>query len=260
MNRIIGSIVGVAVFLVLGFAQPTQGNAQELQFPKPLGFVNDFANVISQQYEVQMEQICQEVKEKTGAEIAVVTVETVGSMDHKEYAVRLFETWGIGEKGKDNGILLFLTLKERKIRIEVGYGLEPVIPDITAGRILDQYVVPPLRQGDYGLGLLQGVQAIAQQIAKAENVELTGVPFRPLAEPRTRHKQTNPILRLLPFIFFFILPALFSRRRRRRHGHMWYWGGFGGSGGFGGGFGGGGGGFGGFGGGFSGGGGASRGF
>jgi uncharacterized protein len=231
-------------------------------FPEPRGYVNDFARVISSPQAGQIDAICRELEQKTSAELAVVTVDSIGDEDYIEYANRLFEKWGIGKKGRDNGILLFVTLRERRVRIEVGYGLEGIIPDVTAGRILDEYVIPEFRRGDYGVGLLAGTRAIAGVIAADAGVEITGA-VRPNLGRRHSSDDGFPVgsLILLLILILFVRPRwlwpllwILGSSGRGRHRD---WGG-----GFGGGFGGfgGGGGFGGFGGGGSGGGGAGRSF
>jgi len=246
------------IFLIL-LLVTTDALAQN--FPEARGYVNDFANVISPSAAAQITALCQELQEKTGAEIAVATFPTIGDEDPDEYANRLFEKWRIGKKGKDNGVLLFLALGERKkVRIETGYGLEGILPDITAGRILDNYVIPQFRRKDYGTGLLAGTQAIAGIIAADAGVQITGAVRPNLRRQQRSEGEFSPIAIIILIIIVIVLarsgllgPLLFSGMfgggRGGRHGD---WGG----GGFGGGFGGGG--FGGFGGGGSGGGGASR--
>jgi len=234
------------------------------KFPDPKGYVNDFANVIDLSFERKIESICQEIKQKAGVEIAVVTMTTIGDEDYRDYANRLFETWGIGQRGKDNGILIFNTVKERKVWVEVGYGLEGILPDALVGRILDRYVFPFLKRDDYGNGHLSGVAAIAQLIAREENVQLSGdIDYQvPVSSKRSGRSGVGKLLGILFFFFlilvsrgrilpWLLLGSMFGGGRDR-------WGGFGG-GGFssGGGFGGG---FGGFGGGMSGGGGAGGGY
>ncbi len=201
-----------------------------------------------------MENICREVLRKTGTSIIVATVDTVGDSDYETYANELYANWGIGKKGEDKGVLILLTKKERKVRIETGYGVEGILPDGLVGQILDDYVIPFFKKGDYGKGLLNGTVAISQIIAKDAGVKITGQsPY----SPRYRPRKTSLGSRLFSFLFFiillflvirnpFLLPLLFL--------------GMGGRGGGGGGFGGFSGGFGGFGGGLSGGGGAGRGF
>jgi len=226
-------------------------------FPKPVGYVNDFADVIPSEYERKIEQICLELEQKTGAQIADVTIPTLGDNYIEDYAVRLFEEWGIGQKGKDNGVLVLNAIKERKIRIEIGYGIEGIIPDSRAGRIRDQYLIPYLKRGEFGKGHLYTVAAIASEIAKEYGVMLTGEVKLP--RRGSSGKKGGSFFGILFFFFLIfitrgrILPWIFLGSMlgggRSRSG----WGGFGSGGGFGGGFGG-------FGGGMSGGGGVSGGY
>jgi len=202
-----------------------------------------------------MEILTKEVLQKTGTSLVVVTMETIGDADVPTYVNQLYQTWGIGKKGEDKGVLIFLALKERRIRIETGYGVEGILPDGRVGEILDTYVVPFLKEGQYGKGLYNALAAVSDVIAKDANVELTGElkVYRP---PRRR------VRRIGLFPLFIIIFILFSFLRRGRRGilPLLILSSMGGRGGFGGGFGGFGGGFGGFGGGMSGGGGAGRGF
>ena len=143
------------IFSLISFMTITSwATIQSVDFPKYKGWVNDFARIIPSRYEERMAALAGEVKQKTGVEMAVVSVEDMGGLEIEEYAVRLYETWGIGERDKDNGILLLLTMAERKARIEVGYGLEGIIPDGLAGEILDDHVIPDFREGNYGRGFL----------------------------------------------------------------------------------------------------------
>jgi uncharacterized protein len=224
-----------------------------------MGFVNDFADVIPKAYKQRIEAIAVELRNRTGAEVALVTMPDIGGEDHKDYANRLFKAWGIGKKGEDKGVLIFITLKERKLGIETGYGVEGILPDGLVGEILDNYVLPYVRKGKYGEGLLNGTAVVSQIIAKDAGVKLTGqVPVRAPKKRRSR-------LSFLPLLFIFFLFMFVGRRR----GGSWIFflpllmGGGGprsGGGVFGGSFGGFGGGFGGFGGGMSGGGGGWRSF
>ncbi len=247
------------IILFLFFVLLGTISAQEL--PSPEGYVNDFAGVISSSEASRMEEIGAVVEKKTGAEIAVVTVETIGSYGSvEEYAIELAENWGIGQEGKDNGILLLLAMKERQVRLEVGYGLEGAIPDGLAGEIIDTSVLPELKRGNYGRGLLKGMEAAAGIIGKEYEVDLGDLQLDEASRYSSEGKGSGgSMLRvLLPLIFFlvfgggrFFLPFLFLSGATRRGT---FGGGFGAghsSGGFGGG---------GFGGGSFGGGGASRGF
>ncbi|KQC06564.1 MAG: hypothetical protein APR62_07675 [Smithella sp. SDB] len=228
-------------------------------YPAPHGAVNDFANVIDPENSSKMEALAREVLEKTGTAVVVATVPSIGeNQDYNLYANELYKTWGIGKKGEDKGVLIFLTVKERKIRIETGYGVEGILPDGLVGEILDKYVVPFLKEGNYGKGLYNAMYACSAYLAKDANVQLSGssVPYRP--RYRVQQKGVN----IFGLIFFFIVAALLLGTRTGRSMLPWILLMFLGGGRGGGGFGGGGfsGGFGGFGGGMSGGGGAGRGF
>ena len=241
--------------------------AQELppQLTQP---VNDFAGIIDAQSVAQMDAVIRSLQQASGDVVVVATVDSFQPYgDIREYATKMFENHGrgIGEKGRDNGLLILLAVKDRQVWVEVGYDLEEFITDGFAGELSRKVMVPEFRRNAYGAGLLAGVTRIADRIAERRNVTLQGVPSRPSGpdEDEVGLGATGIVV----FILLIILLNLIGRTRRRRRfwgGPPWsgwnsgvgpFGGGFG-RGGFGGGFGGfGGGGFGGFGGGRSGGGG-----
>jgi uncharacterized protein len=249
-------------------------HAQTDKLPLLTEPVNDFANVLDPAQEAEVGRMARTLMAATGDVVIVTTVETFapyGSI--QEYAVKLFENQGrgIGEKGKDNGLLFLLAVKDRQVWIEVGYGLEGFITDGFSGETSRQYMIPYFRKNEYGEGLRVGVQRVIARIAQGRNVSLENVhaPTAPQSERRSRSSGRIPF-GLYVFIAIILLNVLTNgfgsagrRRRGRWGGGGWSgWsggvGGFGGGGGsWGGGFGGGGGGggFGGFGGGRSGGGG-----
>ena len=247
----------ILIFLVaiVTFLYPASTSRGEQSFPKPQGAVNDFASLIPAREEQVMENLCKEVWQKTRTAIVVATVDTVGDSDYETYANELYANWGIGERGKDKGVLLFLTKKERKIRIETGYGVEGILPDGLVGQIRDENIVPFLKKGEYGKGLLNGTIAISQIIAKDAGVRITG---QSTYAPRSRSRPQKVSLgsRLLSFLFFIILFFVFIRNPFLLPFLFLGMGGRGGGGLGGGSFSGFSGGFGGFGGGLSGGGGA----
>lgn len=212
------------------------------------GWVADYAGVINDNDKMQLNAVLTELEQKTSAEVAVVTVKSIGNDSVENYAVTLFKSWGIGKKDKNNGILFLTVLDERKTRIEVGYGLEGILPDGKTGRILDAYVMPYYKQGDFSKGILNGTAVIASVIAQDAGVELTGMPVR----RRVAAKQDMAGLLLKALLLIILVPIII----RNPFLLLLFMGGGsrgGGGGGFGGGFGGGG-----FGGGMSGGGGSSR--
>lgn len=215
----------------------------EEKVSRPYDWVNDFAHVISPEYRDKLTALIQGLEEKTSAEIAVATFESIAPYDEKEYARRLFDDWKPGKKGKDNGVLVLLAVRERRWRIETGYGVEGILPDGLVGEIGRNYMVPYFKDGKYGEGLYNGVVAIAGVIAKDAGVDI-GIQVRAV-------KPQQDLFSVIKYLIFAILfPVYFFLPRRRRLLSSGYWyGGIGGGGGFGG-FGGGGGGGGGAGGGF----------
>lgn len=231
----------------------------ERPIPKPRGLVNDFADVIPAPQEQKLVALTTELLQKTEVPVVVVTMPDIDGAEYNDYANRLYKAWGIGKTGLDKGVLIFVTVKERKMRIETGYGVEGILPDGLVGEIRDRYMTPYLKQNKFGEGLLYGTAAVAEAIAKDAGVQLTG-QVQVNAPKKKKSK-----LSFLPLLVLILLLFRFGSGRR---GGSWLlflpllMGGGGrttGSG-FGGSFGGFGGGFGGFGGGMSGGGGAGGGF
>lgn len=228
-----------------------------LQLPRPEGhYVRDYAGVFSAEQRQTLETFLTDVEAKTTAEIAVITLPSLEGGDINDLANQMFARLGIGKKGKDNGLLILTAIKDRRIRMEVGYGLEGFLPDARIGRMLDETVLPHFREGRYAAGLIQGAQAAAEVIAQNAGVTLTppaGTPPVPPAAPEEKTEFTPAVFMVLLAIFApIILLIVFGVRKG------WIK-----TGGSGGGFssgGGGGGSGGGFGGGSSGGGGASRGW
>lgn len=252
-------LTGILIFLGAMLFVSSGSAFAERPFPKPQGLVNDFAGVIPADDEQKIGALCREVLQKTRTAIVVVTMPDIGGAEYNDYANRLFSAWGIGKKGEDKGVLIFVTVKERKMRIETGYGVEGILPDGLVGEIRDRYMIPSLRKNRFGEGILNGTLAVAQVIAKEAGVGLTGASAVP---PRVKKRSSG--FSFLPLLVFIVIFMFLPRRR----GGSWLFflpfflgGGRGyGGGGMGDSFGGFGGGFGGFGGGMSGGGGAGGGF
>ena len=232
--------------------------------------VNDFAGVIDAGSAGQMESLIRSLQETTGDVVAVATIDSLGGEDINQYAVKMFENHGkgIGQKGKDNGLLVLVAIKDRSVKIEVGYDLEQFITDGFAGETIREEMAPRFRRGEYGAGLSAAVTRIIGRIADGRNVTISGAPRIPTSRRSDPDRGRNFIGVI---VILFILINVIAGRLRRRGRRYWgggswsgwhsgvgpFGGGFGGFGRGGGGFGGGFGGFGGFGGGRSGGGGAS---
>ncbi len=248
----------VVVFLLLASAV----FAIDLTALKPQGYVSDFANVIAPEARQELERYAAQVEKATGAQMAFVTMDTLDGEPVEDVANNLYRQWGIGKKGKDEGLLLLLVVKDRRSRLEIGRGLEPYITDATSGSTLRE-MRASLRTNNYGEAFYSAAHSLGSRIAQAKGVTLDDAGYRP--RPRRETKTEIPwpvivggIVLLLwimksggggGFLAGMLLGNVLGGSRGRG----------GGGGGFGGydGGGGGGGGFGGFGGGDSGGGGAS---
>jgi uncharacterized protein len=145
-------------------------------FPKPAGWVVDQAAVINPPEEAALERRLSAYEKKTSHEIAVVTIKTLGGARLEKYATGLFNDWGIGKAGKNNGVLLLVVMKERKLRLEVGRGLQKVINDEEAATILDDQVAPAMRAEDVIGAVTAGVDGIVAQLTH-------GLPRRTAAAP-----------------------------------------------------------------------------
>jgi uncharacterized protein len=228
----------------------------------PTNFVNDFAHVLNAQTENDLNSVCEQLDHEAKAQIAVVTVNTLEGEDVESYAVDLFHKWGIGGKSNDHGVLILLAIKDHRGKIEVGYGLEPILPDGKTGGF-NREAIPFLKQGDYDAAMRLMTMRVAEVIAQAAGIQLKNAPAAP------RPPIAVPGISIGGVLLLIILALIVLGTPLRKMLFWWLlfgggprWGGgyrSGGGGGWGGGgFGGGsGGGFGGFGGGSSGGGGSS---
>lgn len=265
-------LAGILLIVIMLVTAGSLLVSAEENYPSPTakGYVNDFANVLSPSTEEEIFRLGKELDDKTGAQVVVVTIESLGGQDIETYANELFRQWGIGQKDVNNGILILLSKQDRIYRIEVGYGLEGAVPDIRTAQIQNKEMNPYLRYDDFDSGILSGYTALINDVAAEYDVSISGespqrTPSDTYQQPSSRSKSFNfaPIL----LVLFLIADGVFFRFRITGailkvmfYASLFGGGGRGGRGGRGGGgFGGGGsgGGFGGFGGGSSGGGGST---
>jgi uncharacterized protein len=249
------TFIAAALFLACCLAHALSSSAA-LDVPPLRGRVNDYAGVMNQDQARTLESQLAQFEQDTGHQVVVLTIPTLDGEDIEGFSIRVAENWKIGKKGFDNGVILVVAIKDRKLRLEVGYGLEGVLPDAIANRIISDYIVPRFRSQDYTGGIVAGVDAVLKVIKKE--------PLPESARKKGGNQGSN--------LNFFVMLAMtlgvlglmgFASVANRRQNNIWatrgrrrgptFWGGFGG-GGFSGGGGFGGGGFGGGGGGFGGGG------
>jgi uncharacterized protein len=233
-------------------AQPL--NMGELRIPLPRGYVNDYAGVLSPEQRAELEELCRRIDRTAGAQVALAVLPDLKGEPITEVRNRLFEAWGVGRSADDRGLLILHALEERRIEVEVGYGLEPILPDAHVGALLDREVVPAFREGRIFEGYRAGIVALGERILQDPDAAPGPDAYRGRSGSRETRTRGFPLgsLLLVPVLLYLLvrhprlllLLLLMNMGGRRGHG-----------GGLGGGFGGG---FGGFGGGLSGGGGAGR--
>lgn len=244
--------IALALLFVVG-----QAHGFAARYPAPRGWVNDFAGVMDSHDVERLTAALSVFEQQTGIEVAVVTLSNVPEGDIERAAVDLFKEWGIGKRGQDNGVLILCSVGDRRIRIEVGYGLEHVLTDAKNGRLIDEVIVPRFRSGDLSGGLVAGGQQLIA-LLRAPPASTQPAPGSSPGEPSPLRIEWLVVL-LVAGVWIVILREMWRSRAGGAVSDYWYGGWSGGD--FGGSFGGGtSGSFGGFGGGSSGGGGASRGW
>lgn len=191
--------VSPGIILLLSLLILATGAVSAQTFPDPQGYVNDFAELLSSQARGQLEGQLSRLEQETTVQVAVVTVKSLEGSTIEDYASQLFESWGIGKKGQDNGVLFIVAREERKVRIEVGYGLESVLTDSRTGRILDNEVVPFFKKDDYEKGITAGVNAI-------ETYVRGGTPPQPLEENPVNDSLEGffPVLTIISIIGMYL--------------------------------------------------------
>ncbi|MGA2022563.1 MAG: TPM domain-containing protein, partial [Candidatus Sulfotelmatobacter sp.] len=228
-------VAGALVLVLTAHAEPV---AQL----KATDYVNDFAHVLDQNTIAQMDEVCRQIDEKAHAQIAVVTIKSLDGSDIETYAVDLFHQWGVGSKSTDRGVLILYAINDHRARIEVGYGLEPILPDGKTGGF-QREAIPIMRAGNYSQALLLVTSRVAGVIAQDAGVQLTTPTLAPAPSQRVRQPDGGISAGGIVLLIIIVLVVLFTPLRG-----ILFWmlvSGMFGGGGSRGGFGGGGGGFGG---------------
>src|SRR5213082_2047733 len=250
-NSFRSAILLCATFL-LAFWSASLTHAEDIKSIHPTGYVTDLAGVIGTEKKASLEALCTELEQKTGAQLAIMTLRSLDGQSVEYYAVDLFRQLGIGGKKDNRGVLLLVAPNERKYRVEVGYGLEPVINDARAGDA-GRAMVPYLRQNDYGKAAEVAAWQLARHIADDAGVTLSGLP----PVPRNQNGRGSTgfpifwVILVLIILFraigslsgrggrgaggsgclWFLLGMLASNSGRGSGGGGWGGGGFGGGGG-----------------------------
>jgi uncharacterized protein len=168
-KRIWKTTMGILAVVCLSSAL----RAEPIKQLKPTGYVNDFAGVIDAESSEAIRSLCEQIDHKANAQIAVVTIHSLDGADVESYAADLYKAWGIGPKSENRGVLILLAVNDHRYRIEVGYGLEPILPDGKVGGF-GREAVPLLKQNQYGQALLLMTRRVADVIAEDAHVQLEG--------------------------------------------------------------------------------------
>ncbi|MBI3291534.1 MAG: TPM domain-containing protein [Elusimicrobia bacterium] len=196
-------------------------------FPRPRGWVSDLAKVLDAPTQARLETLFSELEQKTGDEVAVVVVPSLGGESVEQYTNDLFKAWGIGKKGRDNGALLLVAFQERRVRIETGYGVEGILPDGLCGEIIRTAIIPSFKQGRYAEGVLHGAMAVAQVLAQARGVQLTHLPQREQHVLRRQQTWWALLFTFLPWVLLLgpvaLLLAAQGKRGQRYRGGSGSW-------------------------------------
>jgi len=249
------TLLGVIWCLIFGAASAAYSVEIPVLPPDP---VVDLAGIIDESVKTKLNRYMRELEQKTTAQVAILTIKSLEGQSLADLSITVaHDKWKLGQKGKDNGVLMMVALKDKKYRIEVGYGLEGILPDSLVGGIGRQYLVPYFKKGDYSSGIYAAALVIANEIANDAGVKISGLPAVKKPHPSKAQKRSSgPFGKIISLLIFIVIFFLFIRNPRSflalmllssMGGRSGHWGGSGGGfgGGGGGSFGGGGGGFGG---------------
>jgi uncharacterized protein len=176
-------------------------------FPRPSGYVNDFAGILDAETRLELESLLRDTEQKTTAEVVVATVASLDGMTVEQYGNELFRAWGIGQREKDNGVLVLVAPNDREMRIEVGYGLEPILPDGLAGEIIRTEFLPRFRDGDFRTGIGSGVRRVVAIVHRNQSLS---TEERQRLLDRERASDQPPPYMVIPFLSLFVGFGFFS--------------------------------------------------
>ncbi len=208
-------LISLFVFLVAGAAI----SVAQINIPsRPENHVVDLAGIINPNVESNLNQYLLELEQKTTAQMVILTIQSLEGESLEDFSLTVaHDRWKLGQKGKDNGVLLLVSLQDRKYRFEVGYGLEGALPDSLVGTIGRQFMVPYFKKGDYSTGIFSASLAAISEIASDAGIEITGMPkLRSRAGSPGRMQQKKPTLlgSIISILFFIGLIYMFIKHPR----------------------------------------------
>ena len=192
-------------------------NAFSLEVPAMNGRVNDYAKILNSSQEREISEYLEKLENSTGIQIAVLTINSLKGENLEDFSIRTVEKWKLGDKKEDNGALLLVSFAERKIRIEVGYGLEPLLTDTKCGMIIRNIIAPAFRNGNYAAGIYSAVRTMGA-IASGN---------APLAEKAVSNAEDSDDLASLFYGLLFVIGWILFFSRVTRHRFLrwlpWFW-------------------------------------
>jgi uncharacterized protein len=204
-----------ATVFALIFAVFTFSTAQALTFPPLTGRVVDDANVLTPEAKTELTEKLAALETKTGRQLVIATLPSLQGDDIEDYGYQLGRAWGIGQKGKDNGAVFIIAPSEHKARIEVGYGLEPILTDAMSRIILEREVFPRFRAGDMSGGIVGGADALVQQLGLDPAAAQAAMATAEQAPPPVHHRRGGGLGALISLgLIIFVLSRVFGGRRR----------------------------------------------
>ncbi|WP_373897703.1 YgcG family protein [Haloimpatiens sp. FM7315] len=215
LNKVFTLKILTIVMLCFCFFMTRQYAMAKGQYPNPteLKYVNDYADMIDENTKENLVSTGKELEDKTGAQLVVVTIKSLGDENIEDYANKLFRKWGIGEKNKDNGLLILISKEDRKWKVEVGTGLEGAITDIYSSRVMNDEYVKEARKENYSEGIKRCYGIFTQSIAKEYSVKIESSNKVDL-EPKTEPVKNKPKLVASGFIMLLILIDIFFNKGR----------------------------------------------
>ncbi|WP_309642785.1 TPM domain-containing protein [Phenylobacterium sp.] len=222
MNRLKGPRAFLAVLGALALLFVTAGGALAApKFPPLNGRIVDGANLLSSDAERDLTAELAELETKTGRQLVVATVPDLQGYEIEDYGYQLLRTWGVGDKDRDDGAILIVAPSARKVRIEVGYGLEPVLTDALSSLIIQQRILPAFKSGKMEEGVVDGTRAIIKQLSLPDD-EAKAAAAAPVKQQASGGSAGPPLIFIL-FILFWVLGGIFGLfGRRKRRGGLWW--------------------------------------
>jgi uncharacterized protein len=207
-----GSLIAAVIISLLVVSVALPANIPD----KPQRYVVDLASIVDDATENRLNGYLQELEQKTGAQMIVLTIPSLEGESIEDFSIRIaHDKWKLGQKGKDNGVLFLVAFKDRKYRIEVGYGLEGVLPDSLVGSMGRNILVPYFRKGDYSDGIFATTLAIANKIAADAGVKIEGMPqIKYRTSPTGSGKPVSPLSAIIGIVFLIIMGILFIKNPR----------------------------------------------